>query len=505
MRTKKAVLNSSFGLLSYFVIMLASLITRRVLVDTLGLEVVGLDSFLKSLISMLALAELGIGSGLLYKLYQPIADENIKLIEAILNFYKKAYLVISVIIVGSGALLSAFLGLIVKENYSKTFVLLVFLLYLADTLSTYLFAHKKALIIADQKNYIINLANLITQLLMCALQVFVLYFFKSFILFIFVRLFLNTALSFSVSLIFRKLYPKIDLSKSKEELSLNERKELFSNIKAMFLHKIGTFSGNSSASIIISSMLGIFINGIYSNYTLITQTLIAVISQIYDGISASFGNLLTRESNAVIIENFNTLYFLNYLISSFCSVSFLVIVQPFITLWVGEKSLFSFNTAILFALHLYFTTMRKTILMVKDNAGLYKPDRYFTLLETLLNIGLSLVFVTPFGVNGVIGANILSFLLVPLWTQTFIVYKHILQIPPINYYFKYIVYLLVSLVSCIISLYLANIIRQDNIVATLLIRTIICIVVPNLINLLVFSKTKEFVQLKNKIITVIKR
>lgn len=504
MRSKNSIRNAIIGVISYLIIMISNFVTRSFFIKELGLEIAGIESLYKNIISMLALAELGIGTGLVYKLYDPIAkNDNIR-IKKILNFYKSTYLKISFIVLLCGSILCFIVPFFVKENISKTYLGILFFLFVLDVLASYLYSNRKVLITADQKNYLISINDAIIQFLTMIVQISFLLMTSNFIIYMVIKILCRLVGAFLIAQKFRDLYPDIYKIKDKSTISIEESKDLKRNIGAMLCHKVSAFFVTSSSSIYITYFISASINGIYANYTLITTTLMHLINQVFNGITASFGNLLYTDTRERILNQFNTLYLLNYFIYSFCTVSIFVLIDPFIEWWIGTNSLFTKDTVVLLLLYFYLYGIRRVILMTKDSAGMYEADKYMALLEAAINVILALVLVNYIGINGVIIANILSIVLVPLWTQPYIVYKNILFDSLYNYYKRYLLYFILTIFLSILTYMIANLFVNESLFLIIVFRALICLIIPNVFNLILFYRTKEFQTIKNILLHIIK-
>lgn len=292
---------------------------------------------------------------------------------------------------------------------------------------------------------------------------------------------------------FKKLYPEIANDHSREIIDGEERKSLLKNMGAMLCHRIGGVSVTATGSAIISAFLGTVMAGIYGNYTLITTTLLTLLTQVFHGITASFGNVLTVESEETVYNKFKQIYFFNYLVMSFATVSVAVLIQPFMCFWIGtEESMLGYGTVVLLLLYFYLFGMRRTVLMTKDSAGLYRPDRWFAIAEAVINILLSVWLVQKtHSVNGIILANVLSVLLIPFWTQPNLVYTRVLRQNPVRYYARYAVYAVLTLAMTVLTLWLGSFVLVANIFLELVLKAILCLAVPNALNLLIFWRTDE--------------
>ena len=511
MRSKKVLINSIFGMAGYAILMLSNFITRSVFVDQLGLSMAGVDTTFKNFLQVLSLAELGLSTGLLYKLYKPIEEKNNKEIKKVLNFYKQAYKVIASIFMGGAVILSLVVNFFIEDtDKSVSYISFLFILYAGDTVASYLFANRKALIVADQNNYLVNRNDAFISLITLISQVTLLYLTKSFIVYAVVKIVCRLIGASLIGNKFRKMYPEIAKDKSKETITGDEKKSLIKNMSAMLCHRIGGVSVTATGSAIISKMLGTVQAGIYGNYTIITTALMQLVTQVFNGVTASFGNIITVESKEVIYKRFKLLYFFNYLVFSFFTVSVGVIIQPFMKLWMhgDPNSLFADRTVVLLLCYFYVFGIRRVILMAKDSAGLYRQDQWFAIIEAVINIVMSIVFVLWFkSVDGIILANILSMLIIPLWTQPYLVYKYVLNAKLGSYYVRYVIYFAMTAGLYVVTSLVANKLTANisNLFVELIIRGVLCVAIPNLLNIVVFARTSEFKDLLTLLLGVVKK
>lgn len=494
-RSKKVLINSLFGIAGYLILMVSNFITRSVLISQLGMSIAGVDSTFKNFLQVLSLAELGLSTGMIYKLYKPIEERDNHAIKRILNFYKRAYQVIAGIFMGGALILAFAVGFVIHDtDKSFWYIWLAFLLYAADTVASYLFANRKALIVADQNNYLVNRNDAFISLIALISQVALLYLTGSFLIYALVKIGCRLLGAMLIGRKFKKMYPEIAADKSKDMLAGEERKGLMKNMSAMLCHRIGGVSVTATGSAVISGFLGTIPAGIYGNYTLITNTLATLVTQVFNGITASYGNIVTVEDKETVYRKFNQLYFFNYLIYSFFTVSVAVLIQPFMRLWIGANAsnLFPTTTVTILLCYFYINGMRRVVLMSKDAVGLYRSDRYFALVEAGLNIVLSVGLVSYYrSVNCLILSNLISLLAIPMWTQPYIVYKHVLGKKLRFYYIRYVIYGVLTLGMTLLSLYLTNFIVVQNIFLELLVKGLVCLAVPNTLNLVIFYKTTE--------------
>ncbi len=515
MRSKKVLINSLFGMAGYALLMISNFITRSVFVSQLGLSMAGVDTTFKNFLQVLSLAELGLSTGLLYKLYKPIEERDNHAIKQILNFYKQAYKVIAAVFMGGALVLAFAVNFFVEDTgRSPLYISVLFLLYAGDTVASYLFANRKALIVADQNNYIVNRNDAFISLITLISQVSLLYLTRSFIVYAVVKIVCRLIGASLIGHKFKKMYPHIAADRSRDTITGEEKRSLIKNMSAMLCHRVGGVSVTATGSAIISKFLGTVAAGVYGNYTIITTALSQLAVQVFNGITASFGNIITVESRETVYKRFNLLYFFNYLIFSFFTVSVGVIVQPFMRLWMGgaPDSLLPDRTVVLLLCYFYVYGIRRVVLMAKDSAGLYRQDQWFAVGEAVLNIVMSVVLAWRMrSIDGIILANLLSMLIVPLWTQPYLVYKHVLGRCVIAYYVRYVLYFAMTAGLFLLTAFLADTVMgfvhvyTANVLVELAVRAVLCAVVPNLLNLLVFFRTAEMRDMRALFRGVLKR
>ena len=242
-RTKSSIFNVGTGIFNIITKTIITFITRTIFIRILGETYLGLNGLLTNILSMLSIAELGIGTAISFNLYKPIANKNYEKINKLMAFYKKSYKVIGIVILVSGSILIPFLNIILGDNINIENVYLIYILYLICTASTYFIGYKEVLIIADQKNYKLTKINFIFDILLNALQIIVLLISKNFIMYLVVQILIEYTRRIIINMFISKEYSNINFH-SKEKLDEEDKNVLTKNVKAMFLHKIGDYCIN---------------------------------------------------------------------------------------------------------------------------------------------------------------------------------------------------------------------------------------------------------------------
>lgn len=516
MRTKNSMINIIISCVSYGIIMVSSFVTRKIFADILGLEMVGIEGTFLNVVNALAIVELGIGVGIVYKLYKPIAEKNWDQVAMVLCFLRKCYIFIAAAVFAFGIISAYFVVLPIKEDFSKLWLAQIFILYVIDVVASYLYSHKRAMFIGDQKNYVNNTIHIFVQIFLFVFQIAILKIFASFEAYLVCKIFFRLAENVAISYKFNRQYSFINL-KTKTLMPEIEKKDLFKNIKALLFHKIAGFGATTVSSLVIVYFVSLRETGIYFNYTLIVTALTTVTNEIFNGIIASFGNLLNTESRKKVYDNFNVLYFLNFLLYSFIVSAFICLVTPFMGIWTGEGSAFNLYITVSIAGYLYIYGIRQSLGMVKMGAGIYDPDKYMAVLGSVITLISSLILVRYFGIAGVMFGNIIGIMSVPYWVQPYLVYDEVFKKRVKSYHYKFALYTAltslyayITYVACdwvfnhgsavsFIAGGLASSIHvpenDSRFIAQIAVNGIICLIIPNILNLIIFYRTSEFKKL----------
>lgn len=444
-RKKKSIKNIIFAVVSNFLIYFLSLFTSKVIKENLGLQVLGLNGVLSNVISILSLSEMGIGTAITFALYKPLAENNKGLIKSIMQFYKKAYKIVAITVAALGILLFPFIPIFLKDSsFSKYYIYIVYSLFLLNSILSYLLVYKRTLILADQKNYIISSVTLVYSFILKISQLLVVYFTSNYILFLLIQILCTLIYNLSISKICDKLYPY--LKEKAGKITKEVYQTIISKIKALIFHSLGTVIVFGTDNILISYFCGVSEAGKYTSYLSIINMIGTFISLIFDNIKDSIGNFLVTETQENKYILFNRLYYLNQSLVSICSICLYLLLTPFITLLLGEDTIFNNIIVLTIVFNFYISKSSIAIGSFKNSAGLFEQDKYVPIYESIINLVASVIFARYFGVTGIVLGTILSTLLGPFIFQPFIVYKNIFNKSALIYFFNYIVNLIKTLV-----------------------------------------------------------
>ena len=406
-RTKKIARNVSVSLFCHLITIILGFVCRKALIESLGLVYVGANSLFSSIVGLLSFVELGIGNAIIYSLYKPIAENDQLTISAYINFFKRVYTIIAIVVLILGSSIIPFLNKIVHVDSGITENLyLMYFLTIVATSCSYLFASHRTLLIADQKQYIEKIIYQFCHIGQVLTQIIVLFVFKSYYLFLIAQIIFVLLNNIIATTFVCKHYPYL---RENVVLSSYQKADLFLDIKAMFLYKVGSAFLNSVSGVFISYYCGLAFLGKIANYILILGTLTGIIIQINRALSASVGNKNVTGTKEETRESFKLSFFVSIWLTGFFLVSFLLLASPFLSLMFGSKVVIDDFSVVVCLGVLYFVQDTHAISSTyRYSMGVFRPGRYVPLVASMLNMLLMVLFYHIIGVPGLYIATIVT-------------------------------------------------------------------------------------------------
>lgn len=501
-RTKNSIRNSSISIMTQILTIVMDFVVKTIFIAVLGSEYLGINGLFSNIITLLSLADLGIGVAIPYSLYKPLAEGNEKKIQALMHFYKKVYNIIGCVVLIIGLSLTPFLSFIIKDMPDIEGLNLIYALFVTHSALSYFFVYKKFLIESDQKGYIISKITFICSFALNITRVIILLATKNFILYLFCSIVFVIIQNLWYSYKANKMYPYIK-EKSNETISKEDKKEISTNVSALLIYKIGNVITLGTDNIVISKFIGLVAVGIYSNYLLIVNSLNNVLLQLFNAITASVGNLVVtnNERSKVIYEKLN---FFNFYIYSLCSICLFILINPFMYIWLNNDYVLSTSVALLLALNFYIAGMQSVTNSFRTAYGLFYKARFRPIVMVVINIVVSVILAKPLGIAGVLIGTIVSRLLTVAWIDPYVVYKYGFKDKVTSYYKTYLYYFIIFIISGAGLYYLTSLLTINNIILWAL-TAIMIFVLYNLIIYLLFKNTSEFNYFYEKVISMIKK
>lgn len=492
-RTKNATRNIIFGIVLKMYQVIVPFLMRTAMIYFMGVQYLGLNSLFASILQVLNLAELGVGSAMIYSMYKPIVEDDNVTICALMRLYRSYYRVIGLVIAVIGSVLTPFIPKLISGDIPNG--LNIYVLYLlnlgATVLSYWLYAYKNSILLAHQRTDIVSKVTLVTSTIQYSLQLLVLWAFKNYYFYVIVMLAIQAVTNIATAVAADKLYPQFS---PKGKLQKQEISKINGRIRDLFTSKIGGIIVNSADTIVISAFLGLTALAIYQNYYFILISITGFITIIFSAVTAGIGNSLVVETKEKNFKDLNIFTFIICWVSGICSCCFLNLYQPFMELWVGKDLMLDFSIVICFVIYFYVCEVNQLLNTYKDAGGIWHEDRFRPLVTAIANFGMNLLMVQFWGLYGIILSTVLSMLLVGMPWLFHNLFTTMFEKKNMKKYLISIVfYVFVSIVASAVSVAVCSFINF-GLWVTLIIRFVICLIIPNAVFVIVYGRRSEFKQ-----------
>lgn len=481
------------GIVGQFIKIGAKFSLRTAIIYYFGAVYLGLDGLFINVISILSLAELGIGDAICYALYKPIEQQNYSSIGSYMNFYKNVYRIIGLVILILGLGMLPFIDNIVNitedidVNYS-----LIYILFLLNAVSSYLFgAYKQVIFIADQKSYVINNVANIQLIIQSLAQLIALVIIEDYYIYLGIMPVSNLLKNIVLSIKADEYYPFLKDANPKK-LPNEKLKELAKNVYALAVTKISTTIYISSDNLVISTFIGTVIVGYYTNYAYIVTAISGIISILFSSVTASIGSVNAEDDSEKTHDVFLKMLMINQWIYGLCFVCLWQLLTPFVRLWTGDESfLLSNEQVILIVLMFLIPGLHHTCTIFRAACGLFWQTRYRTLATAILNVLISIILARLIGLSGIFLGTIISYLLTTFIVDPKVIYKYVFMKSVTEFYIWYLKSFL-SIIAIAVVINFINLAININIILDLGIKLIVCIVVYNALFVLLYRNNKYF-------------
>lgn len=412
-KTKNAIRAIKVGLIFKIYQMLVPFLMRTAMIYFMGVEYLGLNSLFSSVLQVLNLAELGVGSAMVFSMYRPIAEDDEQTICALMALYRRYYRFIGSIIGAIGLLLTPFVPQLVSGEVPNDLnIYILYLLNLAATVLTYwLFAYKNCLLQAHQRIDVVSIISLITMTVQYGLQIIVVIWIKNYYLYVIVMLATAAMNNLITAMAATRMYPNY---KPIGKMEKSQVQAINRKIRDLFTGKLSFVIFKYTDTLVISSFLGLVILAIYQNYYFIISSVIGILDIGFGAIIAGLGNSFVTEPKTKQYADLEKFTFLLMWISGVCLCCFLGLYQPFMHLWVGQEYMLKFSAVICFAAYFYVYAINRLLNVYKDAAALWRQDRLRLFVAGMVNLGLNLLLVKSWGIYGVILSTVIAWIAVAI-------------------------------------------------------------------------------------------
>jgi len=423
-RTAAAARNSGYAILQRVVSVGLSFVNRTAFIYVLGVEYLGVNGLFASILVVLSFAELGMGSAITFSLYKPLADGDRETAKGLIRLYRRIYRVVGIFIALVGVGLIPVLPRIINnyEAIAVPHLNLIYLLVLANTVVSYFFSHKRALLTADQKEYLNTRNSMVFGALTQVAQVIVLVVTHNYILYLAMSVLFTVAANAWISRLVDRLYPSL-VDMQSADLPRETQRGVVTLALASINHKVGQMVVNSTDNVVISALVGIGAVGMYSNYLMILGMLDGLFSAVGTGIVASVGNLHAVDDREHASLVYDRVYYLYRWIYITLSVVLFSTLNRFIMLWAGNEYVFSQVVVGLLIANFYVSGMRHVTSTFISASGLYYRTRFRPLWEAAINLAVSIGAAVVFGVAGVFAGTLVAYLSGSIWYDPRVLFR----------------------------------------------------------------------------------
>ena len=430
-RTRNSIRNTSMSALAQLVGILLNFVGRTFFIKLLSVEYLGINGLFGNIITILSLAELGVGTAIVYMMYEPIAKGNTAKVAAYNSLFRKIYNCIGCFVFFAGLCVIPFLDVIIKESPKITEnITIIYILFLLNTSVSYFFTYKRSLLIAHQKEYL-NSKNIIYfAIIKDVVLIIILVLTANYYFYLIAQICITFSSNVAISRVANKHFPEI-VNQKGCGITKEEKKTIVKNTSGMLCHKIGAVIVSGTDNILISSFVGIATVGVFSNYKLIQNVAVQLISRAVNAVTASVGNLVASTDNDRVYEVFKKLYFLNFTLAFFTSVMFYALIDAFIAIWIGKEFIIDHFSMMIIATNLFFIQIRVPSQVIINSYGVFWQIKWKSIVEAIINLASSLFFasILDMGLKGILLGTIVSTVSTNLWWEPYGAYHYAMRKP----------------------------------------------------------------------------
>ena len=486
-RTEYSARNAAVGMAAKVLCILFGYATRIVFVRMFASDLVGVNGLLHNALFAFALPMLGIDTALVYAMYAPVSRGDVPRQQALLRLYRRVYLVFAAGIAAAGAALYPFLPMLIGRSVEGLGG--IYALFLAAVVCSYLWAAPGLVFLVYQRNYVNEILIAVGLLAQNVLQIAVLLLTRNYYLFLAMNGACTLARNLWISRKCRREYPKLFPAEA-PRLPKADRQGILRDIRAMLVHKIGMVIINSTDNLILTAMFSLTAVARYANYYLILGSAEEVLHRGIAGITASVGNVGVTEDSAFVGRIFRVSVFAAFWVYATAVSVLFAVLRGFITLSFGADYVLPQSLTAVICLNLYLNGIRNATLVFRDALGLFRYDRWKTVVEALVNLGVSILLARWLGMVGVFLGTTVSIVLISIWVEPLILYKKYLKTPVLPYFTRFLAYLVSAVAAAALTWFLCRSMPEGAL--GLLLSLPICLTAPTALLLLLWHRSEEF-------------
>lgn len=392
------------GIISQAVTLILGIILPKLLIGGFGSEVNGLLSSVKQIFVYVALLEAGVGTAALQAMYAPIAKNDYQKASEIMSA-TNLYFRRTGVYYGLAVVLLAFLyPVIFHVELNFWMVVIIILLQGSAGVIRYIFQGKLVILMrVDGRSYVTtNVQTVATVVSYTAQILLILAGFN--IIAVQIAYFLTNLLQmFYITQYVKKHYLWLDLSAKPDYPALQQS-------KFVIVHQLSGLVFNNMDMIVLTYFCGLKVVSVYALYNLIFNCVGNVIDTLCSSVEFVMGQAFNSDRNRYIrMQEMYETYYLAFSFSLFTIA--LVMIPSFMSIYAGgftDANYLDPWLPYLFVVVNILMYARRSSSQIINFAGTFKQTQWRSILESTINLAVSLMMVQYIGVYGVLIGTIVA-------------------------------------------------------------------------------------------------
>ena len=449
-RVHRSIMNIKVGMLFYVLSLFLAFFSRKVFLDCLGAEFIGLTGMLMNIMSFLSVAELGIGTSIVYFLYKPLQEDNHEKINEVMSMLAYLYRCIGGIIGICGLIVSLFFPWWFGHlTTGLPLVYFAFYSFLATSMVGYLFNYRQLLVGAHQRQYVVNAYFQSIAIIQSIVQIILAYYYRNLYLWVIVGLVFTIIGCIVFNYRIRKEYPWLRISLKEGRVNLRKYPEVLRKTRQIFVQRIKNFILYRSDEILVGTFVSVVQVAVYGNYTIIVNKLNFLVNILSDGMNAGIGNLVAEGNDQNTMKVFWELTAIRFLIVGIIVFGLLLFIQPFISCWFGIQYRLNDWIVYLLVFNIFIMLSRGVVEMYISAYGLFS-DVWAAWTELFVNLTVTICLAPFFGIVGILLGKIISvFFIAMFWKPYFLFSKGLFQSVSVYWRGMLPYYLIFAVFTCV--------------------------------------------------------
>lgn len=498
-RSKNAALNTIWAIFTQLVVVCLSLLSRKIFLDYLGTEMLGVNSLFSDVLMLFSVADLGLGTAIVFSMYRPVAENDDIKVKSLLLFFRTIYRYVIIAVIAISICFIPFLNYL-KTNLSFNELFVYYLFYQICNVIEYIWVYRENYVIAIQRERELTRWNLVYNIVVRIGQMVVIVIYHSFIAYLVIGIICVVLKKLLVNAYIVGKYPITRLHDARP-LSKEERQSILKKATAVLITRIGNLMINQTDSLIVSYLISVIEWGFASNYLVIKKSIFIVTEKIHNAVIPSMGNLLVEDNKKHHVEVFLKYDLLNAWMYTFFFVAFLCLSNPFVALFFGEHTVLPFPFVFVFFFASFVDGLRAPVSAMREAGGSFEKDKWFTIVAAVVNIVVSIPLALIIGLTGVYVGTICAMIVLHMSRTIILLGNKGYDISAAGYIMVILRHIIIGLLLAGFTYWAASLFNSIicNPYMLFLTKCVLVAIIPNILWLAIYAKNKSVQELFRKI------